>query len=433
MSADAAIGADDVLVLGGDTGAAAGGGHAYLGGPEGGFFGPQHPPGYRLELRNGAGDRLGFDGLVTLSVKRRHTALSDFSATVETPPNETLTDWLLSEVRLAFGDTVLFRGRLDTVNGDLFAPTVELSGRGIGVDLLRGDLTLSWRNTPYWRAIREVWRQHSAFSVTVLQPEDTDAPGNADVPDGEEYSGTPMEILTSLHEDAGMRFTILHSQPGKTAVSYPRGAIRRDHSDDWDVLDGSREASAQDYANRVVVTGALIEGATGTGESGGEGERVRAVAADTAEIEAMRANGVGNDGRVTYPIRDESIGGALDQRDDGVTRTEYHENAEQEALTKAKSKLADLVDKDTVGGQLQVWPTVAAPGYEYYIEQFRAGDGRTYGEGAYGSGAYGTPTGNWASLESVNYSAGRGERSCALDFAQTDDFSETISTVGRER
>lgn len=410
---------DNVLVLGGDTGTGGTGtGNAYLGGPTGGFLGPQRPPEFRLELRNGKGGLLGFDSLVSLSCKRRHTALSNFSVVVPTREAD-LTDWLLSDVRLTFGDTILFRGRLDTIDGSLFAPTVTLSGSGIGVALQRGDYTMSWRNSTYWGAIDEVWTQRSEFSASVIQPDDPNHPANTQVNPSEDYSGTPMGILQSLHEEAGMRFSILHSKAGKNAVSYPQGAIRRNH--DWDVLDGSRQASAEGYANRVAVTGAL--------KRDGSGERIFAEARAEAEIDAMAKRGIGDEGVVTYPIRDESIGGSPQQRDDGISLAEYYHSAENKANAKAKSKLTDLVAKDDVGGQLEVWPTVATPGYEYYIERFTGEDPRAYGEGPYGGGSYGGPEGSWSSLEAVNYSVSRGDRSCSLDFSESEGLAETIRDV----
>lgn len=415
----AKIDADDVFVLGGDTGAGTGTtGKPYLGGPQGGFFGPQPDERFRLELRDGAGGRLLLDEFTSLSVKRRHTALSDFSVTVPMPADETvnLRNWLLTDARLTFGTTVLFRGRLDTIDGKLFEPTAKLSGQGIAVSLLRGDFTESFQNIPYWEAIRRVWRQLTDFSVTVLSPDNPSAPGNAEVNPTNSYSGTPMSILQSLHDDAGMRFTVLHAQPGKNVISYPAGSIRRNHTDRWDVLGGSREASAEGYANRVTVTGAL--------KRDGSGEHVFAVAKNEYEIATMRERGLGDEGVFTFPIRDESIGGSPEDRDEDVPLAEYYGRAKSEASTVAESKLADLVQKDTVGGQLDIWPALAPPGFEYYTAPFYGG-GRVYGEGVYGSGTYGTG-GSFATLESATYSAGRGDRSCGLNFTRTDGLAETI-------
>lgn len=420
---DHTVGADDVLVLGGSDG-----GRVYLGGPSGGFLGPQAPHGYRFELRLG-GESLTLDSFTSMSVKRRHTALSDFQLTIPMPADGDLMDWLLADIRLLFGDSILFRGRLDTIDGDLFAPVAALSGNGIGVELTRGEIVHEWRNTEYWEAIREVWRQDSDFSTTVLPPEDPNHPGHTEVPPSNEYSGTPMEILQQLHEESGMRFSVLHAKPGKNAVSYVPGDVRRDHADRWEVLDGSRQASAAGYANRVTVTGAVKEGATGTTQPGGEGEHVYAEAKNEVEIAQMRQRGVGNDGVVTYPIQAPGIGDALAEREEGVSRAEYYRRAHAEALAKAKSKLAELADKDTVGGSLDIWPAAVVPGFQYRINQFSGQEPRAYGEGPYGSGPYGGAGGDWASLESVSYSVSRGERSCSLDFSRVEGLAETIRSV----
>ena len=362
-----------------------------------GFMGPQSPPGYRLELTTGDGDRVALESFTSLSVNRRHTAISDWSATVPTRPD--IDDRVLAGVRLAWGDTILFRGRLEDVSGDLFAPTVEIAGRGIEADLTRGDVTLNLENVRRCDAIRQLWRQETGFDATVITPTDRDHPACGRIstdPDDGEYSGTPMKVLKTLHEEAGMRFTVLHSQPGQTVESYPIGSRRRDH--DWDVLGGERDVSAKDYANHVVVKG----------EFRPDGTRLRVEAEDADEIAAMRRRGVGNDGHVTYPIDDPTLTDPDKARDI------------------ARSKLMDLVDKDSVGGSLETTPTVANPGYQYYIPEFGGPEPSAYGSGVYGAGTYGTTPGQYVSLEKISYSISRGDESCSLDFRRREGLAQTL-------
>lgn len=389
----------DIARLGGASGAT-------LGGQFAGFMGPQRPPGYRLRITTGDGDRIDITDINSLSVNRRHTAISDWSATI--PHRVGIDERILSAVRLTWGDTILFRGRLESIAGELNSPTVELSGRGIAADLTRGEVDLGLANVRYREAIGTVWRRHTPFSATVIAPDDSDHPANTRISTDEgdgDYSGTPMEVLGSLHSDCGMRFTVLHSRPGLNVESYPIGSRRRRH--DWGEPDGGdRDMSAKDYANRVVVTGAL--------KDDGSGERIRAVAEDAGEIALMRDRGIGDDGRVAYPIDDDSI------------------TDPAKAQAKADSTLADLVDKDTVGGSLDVSPTVAAPGYQYYVPELGGEEPRAFGEGAFGAGTFGSESGQYASLEKVNYSISRGSESCGLDLSRREGFADALANAYRD-
>lgn len=363
----------------------------------GGWMGSAPESGYRLRITTGSGDRETISGLTSLSVNRRHTAMSDWSATV--PHRVGIDDRVLSSIRLEWGDTILFRGRLEDVGGEIGAPVVDISGRGIEADLTRGDVTLNLGNVRRCDAIEQVWTQHTDFSPTVIVPDDDTHPACGRIttdPDDEEYSGTPMDVLQTLHGDAGMRFTVLHSRPGLHVESYPAGGRRRRHN--WDVLGGDRDVSAKEYANRVVVKG----------EFHSDGTRLTAVAEDDQEIEAMRQRGIGDDGHVTYPVSDRTL----------------TDPAEAEDI--AQSELADLVDKDSVGGSLDVSPTVAAPGFDYYVPEFGGPEPEPYGTGVYGAGTYGTKPGQYVSLEKINYSISRGDVSCTLDFSRREGFAETL-------
>lgn len=379
-----------------------------------GYMGPQPPLSYRLRITTGSGDRIEIDDITSLSVNRRHTAISDWEATIPTRP--AIGDRVLSSVRLTWGDTVLFRGRLEEISGDINAPTVNISGQGIAADLTRGELDLDMRGLPRWRAIRSVWRNHTSFSPTVLEPPTRDHPAAGRV--GERKQGTPMKVLQELHDDAGMRFTVLHSRPGRNVESYAAGDRRRRH--DWDVLGGDRDLSAKDYANRVVVVGAL--------KGDGSGERYRGVAEDQREIEAMRARDIGDDGRVTYPVYDDSIGPDDDLGDDPDAQT-----GDENARDEAQSQLMDLVDKDSVGGSLDIAPTVAEPGYDYWVEEFSVSDvdGR-YGGEPYGALPYGArDAGGFVALNKINYSISRGDEPCTLDFAQREGLADTLNKAYR--
>lgn len=374
-----------------------------------GYMGPQQPLSYRLRITTGDGDRITVSDINSLSVNRRHTAISDWSATIPTRPD--IGDRVLSSIRLTWGDTILFRGRLEDISGELNSPTVDISGRGIEADLTRGELDLDMRGLPRWEAIRSVWQNHTNFSPAVLEPPSDDHPAAGRV--GETKQGTPMAILKDLHDAASMRFTVLHSRPGRNVESYPIGELRRRH--DWDVDGGNRDMSAKDYANHVVVVGAL--------KDDGSGEHYRGEAMDEQEIEAMRGRGVGNDGRVTYPVYDDSIG-----PDDGYPDDPAAQSGDENCREEAMAQLADLVDKDTVGGSLDIEPTVAAPGYDYYIPELSINDtdGR-YGGAPYGELAYGAQgTGGYASLNKINYSISRGSESCSLDFAQREGFADAL-------
>lgn len=377
-----------------------------------GWMGAPKSTGYRLSISTAGGGRLGIDDVISLSVERRHTAISNWSATVPTQPD--LDDHTLSRVRLAWGDTILFTGRLEELSGEIGAPVVSISGRGIGADLTRGKINPDLEHVRRWDAIGEVWSQYSDFSATVARPDSYDHPANGRISSGDnnDYSGTPMDVLKQLHEDAAMRFTIMHARPGRAVESYPRGTRHRRH--DWAVFGGERDVSVMGYANRVDVTGAL--------KPDGSGERFHAVAEDEQEIKTMRKRDIGNDGRVTYPIDDPSIKDDRDLGEDPDAQTGH-----QNALEVAKSKLADLVDKDSVGGTIDISPTVAAPGYVYYIPQF-GGEPRAYGEGKYGEGTYGSEAGDYVPLNKVSYSISYGEEvgTCTLDFSRQGGLAATL-------
>ena len=380
---------------------------ATLGGPYAAFRGPQRPADYRLRITTGAGDRHVIERFESLGVTRRHTAISDWSATIAHDPG--IDDRVLSSVRLTWGDTILFQGRLQNVDGGLGEPVVKLEGEGIETDLTRGDIDLDLTNVRRCDAIRTVWRWHTPFDATIYLAAGPGHPCATRIstdPNDGEYSGTPMEVLKELHNDAGMRFTVLHSRPGLNVESYPIGGRQRRHDWDVDLDESKRQVSAEGYANRVVVRGAL--------RGDGSGERIVEVATDDAEIAAMKDRQIGNDGVVTYPI------GPDDEFD-------THEKARAEA----ESKLAELVDRDSVGGKLEITPTVAAPGLDYYVPEFSGEREEPLGASDLGNGPLGTVEGRYVSLEQVTYSIkfGTGERSCSLDLTQRDGLVDELGKL----
>jgi hypothetical protein len=72
-----------------------------------------------------------------------------------------------------------------------------------------------------------------------------------------EYTGTHLDILQQMHEDAGLRFTIKHDDELDTyrAETYKKGDITRARS--WKVVEKSVGRDIQDYWNSVTVYGRL--------------------------------------------------------------------------------------------------------------------------------------------------------------------------------
>jgi hypothetical protein len=75
-----------------------------------------------------------------------------------------------------------------------------------------------------------------------------------------EFSGTNLDILTQLHEEGRMRFSILHDSPGKPyrAESFKKGDIVKDV--EWRVLSKQTGEDIFDYWNSVEVFGRRRKG-----------------------------------------------------------------------------------------------------------------------------------------------------------------------------
>jgi hypothetical protein len=210
---------------------------------------------YRVELE--LGRRRTTLPPESVSIRLQHTGVSD--AEVVVPNAGDLSDWQTAELNIYHGSTLLFRGIAERLPGPSTEPTARLAGRGIGRELARGgpedDLSFSDRDA--YAAIRHVWDEWTTFDARVLEPS---TPTRIGTDDPYEVGGTPLEILQDLHETTGMRFSINHQDRAKKVESYvPREHVKRA---DWEAISWASDLDVQDYANEVLVVGAVKDDGT---------------------------------------------------------------------------------------------------------------------------------------------------------------------------
>lgn len=316
-------GEDDFTFGGDDAGA--------WGGSDGGTWGPQRERRYRLRLRRGDRQTV-IEAVLSVEMRLRHSAVSSLSCEVPRIPG--LSDYRLGTMELLFGDRRLFRGRFTAYPGPGTTETVTVGGPGPGHVLKRRDLSVSFSSRDAYDAIAEVWREYTPFSATVTTP---NSPTTL-----EDFSaeGTVLEVLQALHDQAGMRWTIQMDEQDFAAESYVAAEVPR--TQDWDAVAHESSGDLEGYANKVVVYGGLDS----------NDQRVTATAKDQAEIDALAADDIGDDGVIQVRVDDESLTTTAD------------------AQARADAELADRLGNDDLSGQLDIMPTLVLPGYHYDIPEW---------------------------------------------------------------
>lgn len=221
-----------------------------------------------------------------------------------------------------------------------------------------------------------------------------------------EFSGTPMDILQTMHDDSGRRFTVEHGvHPDRGPPSLmsfeTRDARELRSSENWVVTDVQRDADVSDYANQVRVIGApLVPGSAA---------RASATARDESEIEALR-DLPDDDGVRPISIRDESL------------------ETDNDALSKARSLLRERVNADKRGGSITTAPVLPVPGPQYLTEFF--GDDSVGGYGLdYGLSYGATRAGHHSALESATYSESSGEASTDMEFEKYSGLYQVVTEL----
>jgi hypothetical protein len=195
------------------------------------------------------------------------------------------------------------------------------------------------------------------------------------------YRGSPLSILTDLHEKAGFRFVIDHAATDdqgdlvKQVESFETGAVTK--AKDWTVVNRSPRLSFVDYANEVTVYGKLAD----------DGTRPKATVEDTDEVNAY--------GREPY----------FEVLPD-LTMVEQARYAAVDILSKK-------VEAREQRGTVSSLPTTTLPGYSYPVDWF----------------ADGSPT--ETPLERVQFQEGTDQLRGRLKFVQDDDVTGTVIDQGR--
>jgi hypothetical protein len=308
---------------------------ATYGPPDAGTWGPQREQRYRIRLRRGDRGTV-IDAVLSIELTLVHSAVSTLRAEVPRIPG--LGDYKFGTVDLLYGDERLFRGRLLEWPGPGTGETATLGGPGPGQALKRANLSVTFSGREAHDAIAEVWRDHTPFTATVVEP--------ASPTTLSEFSaeGSVLEVLQALHEQAGMRWTVQYAQDTVGVESYVASEVPKTQA--WDAVEHGSTGQGAGYANTIVVYG-------GTDSNG---NRVTATAKDQAEIDALAAD-IG-DGEVVARV------------DDATLMTDA------DAQARADSELAARLEKDELSGSLTIMPELVLPGYYYDIPEW-ATDGAT--------------------------------------------------------
>lgn len=317
-------------------GATLGGPHgATLGGEHGATLGAQRPQTYRVVLTTRDGRRLDISATASVTLKLEHTAVSGCS--IDVPRMRGVDTFQLADLALYYGDSLLFSGTVEGLPGYGSSMNGTLTARGPARTLARGDI--DGDNAPDYSgmtahvAIRNFWADFTRFDATVIDPvETTTIPSDSDP-----FTGTPMQILQDLHELAGMRFTVQHTESTSRVESYQAGQLVRQGT--WtlkgeDSYDSSYDWSG--YANFVRVLGGIKSDDT---RAVGEAE-------DTEEIDRL--------GFRTEPWV--------------VRRPDMTSDAACAEL--AQSILEERADANQFSGSIDIWPELILPGYAYEIPEF---------------------------------------------------------------
>lgn len=195
------------------------------------------------------------------------------------------------------------------------------------------------------------------------------------------FRGSPLKILSDLHEKADYRFVIDHAATDangnlvKEVESFETGS--RTKAKDWSVVNRSPRKSYTGYANEVTVYGALAS----------DGTRPKATVQDDSEVNSAGAEPY-------FEIRPD------------VTTVDQ---ARQAALDILNSKVKEKDQK----GDVEALPTTTLPGYSYPVDWFADGQ------------PVETP------LERVQFQESDSQLRASLKFVRPDDVTGTVIDQGR--
>lgn len=281
------------------------------------------------------------DDVEAVDVVRVHTAVSDWTADIPFSP-ASVRDFMTStfEARLYFRDDLLFRGYLEKAASDQRGNQTTIEGRGIARDLLDFDVEYHAEDVDAHVAISDVWAETN-FDATVQDPD-----SEAVTIDDRDFQGDALTVLQELHDVAGYRFSVDHTDGAKTVESFETGSITR--SVDFIVRNRRPATDLYDYANRVVVYGKR--------DAEIDGFRPKAEAVDEGEIEYL-----GGDPDDWDPS-DPEVKSKIRRRPALETTTEVQ--------TEAETLLEDAVGEREDTGTVVIQPTNVKPGYDYPIDWF---------------------------------------------------------------
>jgi hypothetical protein len=340
---------------------------ATLGTAAGAPLGPQRADRYRARITTPDGRRADIQAIETADIEFAHTDVSDVRLTV--PRVEGLAGFRFGNLDVYYGDRLIFQATLERFPGPGTDARAELYGRGPGRVLKRQTLSVSYENLAAWEAIEQVW-DRTRFDATVFEP------ASPTTLTAFEAEGTALEVLQDLHERAGMRFTIQHTQPGYVVESYVPSEVTRSLS--VTAINYDSEGDVTEYANEVRVFGGLND----------SNVRVSATASDDSEIDA---NGL-------QPIR-------ID--DASITTT-------ADAQARADTELATRLDKDSFSGSVEFVPEIVLPGYQRSVPEFDTGDG--------------PPT---ISHDRTTLTEGPGEATATAEFNARDGIADVLADQQR--
>lgn len=278
----------------------------------------------RLERDDGSTRTVVVNGM---DIAREHTQLSDWQATA--PADKSLEAWRFSDVEVRYRGEPLFRGDLTEVRTQEAAAETRLAGYGPGSALRYGTIEVDFTDLTLTQAIEHVWNRWTPYDALVLPPDEPKAR------DEIAESGTPLEVLETLHNDAGMRFYFaITGGDGPDVYSFHPGDIVRPGT--WTRTDHERAYEVDAYANHVVVRGAW---------DSDRGQRYRGEARDPDEIERWGKTD-------PWPVNRPTI------------------RSDDDAEQVAEQLLRERVAEDDLTGSIDIVPRILPPGVRYEVPAF---------------------------------------------------------------
>lgn len=270
-----------------------------------------------------------------------HTELMDW--TLDVPADPALEDWTFNTRAVAtFDEEVVFRGWCHEASSTTDGQTTTLTGTGPAGEITHGSVEQSFHHIFAWRAIEQFTDEFlSDWNWFVVPP----TGDNSVLIVEDDVSGSPMECLTRLHDDYGMRFRVDNTQ-FRTAISFPAGAETTNTTSSFDVLSHERTQTSEGYANGVEVVGATRPAGGVVNES-----RYRAQYVDTDEVERLATQlGVReSDAREIVQIRDSSI------------------ESDAQAQSRARAKTREFSQRNELGGTIETPARMYEPGIAYTL------------------------------------------------------------------